>query len=129
MLKLIGLLFAIGALEMIDDRVRGNTEEPGRERSPAPFVVGKTGKGFVENFGGKVFGGGTIMDATENEEIDAIEMKLVENIKFRQVSLSRLDQQALVGAFWRWFLCRTSGSDHSSKDGNWRAVEKVTVGK
>jgi hypothetical protein len=27
MLKLIGLLFAIGALEIVDDRVRGNTEK------------------------------------------------------------------------------------------------------
>ena len=97
MLKLIGLLFAIGALEMVDDRVRGNTEKPGRERSPAPLVVGKIGEGFVEHFRGKVFGDGTVVDAADNEEIDAIEMKLVEDIKFREVGLSRLDQQALVG--------------------------------
>jgi len=129
MLKVIGLLFAMGALEMVDDGVGGNPEKPGREWTPAPFVVGKMGKGFVEDFGGKVFSSGTVVNTADNEEIDAIEMNLVENIKFRQVGLSRLDQQALVGGLWRWLLCRTSGGDHSSRDGNWRGVEKVTVRK
>src|ERR1700719_3397105 len=116
MLKLIRLLFAIGALEMVDDRVRGNTEKPGRERGTAPLVVGKIGEGFMEHFGGKVFGNGTVVDAPDYEEIDAIEMKLVENIRFREVGLGRLDQQALVGGLWRWLLCWTLGGDHSSTD-------------
>ena len=129
MLKLIGLLFATGALEMVDDCVRGNTEKPGRERSPAPLVAGKIGEGFVKHFGGEVFGDATVVDATDNEEIDAIEMKLVENIKFREVGPSRLDQQALVGGLWRSRLCRTSVGDHSSRDSNWREVAKVTEAK
>src|ERR1700730_14731989 len=129
MLKLIGLLFAIGALEMVDDRGRGNTEKPGRERGSAPLGVGEIGEGFMEHFGGKVFGDGTVVDAPDNEEIDAIEMQLVENIKFREVGLSGLDQQALVGGLWRWLLCRTSGGEHSSRDSNWRVVEKVTEAK
>jgi hypothetical protein len=78
------------------------------------LVVRKIGEGFMEHFGGKVFGDRTVVDATDNEEIDAIEMKLVENIKFREIGLSRLDQQALVGGLWRWLLCRMSGGDHGS---------------
>ena len=101
MFKLIGLSFATRALEMVDDCVRSNTEKPGGKRSAAPLVVGKIGEGFMEHFRGKVFGDGTIADATDNEEIDAIEMKLVENIKFREVGLSPLDQQALVGGLRR----------------------------
>jgi hypothetical protein len=97
MLKLIGLSFAIGALEMVDDRVRGNTEKPGRERSPTPLVFGQIGEGFMEYFGGKVFGDRTIVDATDDKKIHAIEMKLVESIKFREIGLSRLNQQSLVG--------------------------------
>jgi hypothetical protein len=129
MLQLIGLWFATGAFEMVDDCVRGNTEKPGGERSPAPLVAGKIGEGFVEHFGGEVFGDATVVDATDDEEIDAIEMKLVENIKFREVGPSRLDQQALVGGLWRSRLCRTSGGDHSSRDSNWREVVKVTEAK
>jgi hypothetical protein len=76
-----------------------------------------------------VFGNGTVVDATDKEKIDAIKMKFVQNIKFREIGLSRLDQQAVVGNLWRSRLCRTSCGNHSSRDNNWRGVVKVTVVK
>src|ERR1700681_4459006 len=125
MLTLIWLLLAGGAFEMVDDGVRGNTEKPGSEGSAAPLVIGEIGEGFVEHFGGKVFGDGAVLDATDNEEIDATKMKFVENIKFREIGLRRLDQQAVVGNLWRSLLCRTSCGNHRSRDNNWRGVEKL----
>lgn len=83
----------------------------------------------MEHFGGKVFGDRTVVDTTDNEEIDAIKMKLIENLKFRKIGLRRLDQHALVDGLWRWLLCRMSDADHGSRESNWRPVEKVTEAK
>jgi len=112
MFEIIDLLFSIGALAVVNDGIGGYAKEPGGEGRAAPFVAGKIGKGFVEDFGSKVLGGGTLVDATEDEEVDAIEMKLVEHVEFRRVRLRGFNEQALVGALRRGFLCRTSDGHH-----------------
>jgi hypothetical protein len=120
MLEVVDLLFTIGPLVMIDDGVGGDAEEPGGERSAAPFIGGEVGESFVEGFRGEVFGGGAVVHATDDEEVDAIEMQLVENIEFRRVGLRCFDEQALVGAWRRGFLCRTSGGHHDPAYSNCR---------
>ena len=88
MLKVVDLLFPIGALVVIDDGVGGDAEEPSGKGSAAPFVVGKISEGFVKDFGGEVFGRGAVADAADEEEVDTIEMKFIERVEFRRVALS-----------------------------------------
>ena len=92
MLKVVDLLFPIGALVVIDDGVGGDAEEPSGKGSAAPFVARQVGERFVKYLGGEVFGRGAVVDAADEEEVDTIEMKFIERVEFRRVALSGFDQ-------------------------------------
>lgn len=112
----------------IDEGVDGDAEEPRGKGSSAPFVTWEISEGLVEDFGGDVFGDSPIADAAGDEGVEACEVKFVEGAEFCGVALRGFNEQALVRALRRGFLCRTLDGYHVSAYSNCREGRKVTEG-
>ena len=104
-----------GALGLIGHGVGGNSDQPGCERSAAPFIVPQVREGFVENVRGQIFGCVPVAYAPGDKRIDPLKVNFIEMAKVRRVPLRGFDERALVRVF-PGNLRRRSSDGHYSSD-------------
>lgn len=71
------MLLAIGTLELVGDGVRSDAVKPGGERGAAPFIGWEVGERLVKDFRRKILGGGAVMNAADDEKVNALEILLI----------------------------------------------------
>ena len=93
------LAFASDAASPVSDCIRGDAEQPGGERNPAPFETVKILERVVKHLGGQFFRVPAIANAVRQVGVDVIEVGLVQVCESTRVALRRRDQFWLIGWF------------------------------
>src|SRR5262245_8003451 len=81
---------------VVRERVRRDTEQPGRHREPAPLELTDGGERPLEYLGRDVLSGGAIFCATTDEGVDPIDVPFVNVDKSSGIGLRRFDQKPVV---------------------------------